>query len=131
MKTAVAKDYAVSSFGGNAVTAGFSCAKLGGSVHLLTSVAQRLAGPYVFRYGAKLRHRSSSGGALNAPHFPSSFPTMDSALSCALGDDEYLEDFPILKIYLHSNYSTWMDICLMRQFFMQRKAYEQNSLVSL
>lgn len=36
---AVARDYAVS-FGGNAVTAGFACAKLGHDVHMLTTLAR-------------------------------------------------------------------------------------------
>src|SRR3712207_9435059 len=66
---AVARDYAIS-FGGNAVTAAFACAKLGIAPDLLPSVADDWLGrvfvELAAKYGIPVHHRE--GGGL-APSF--------------------------------------------------------------
>ncbi len=56
----VARDYSIS-FGGNAVTAGFACAKLGVVPDLLTSVADdwlgRMFVDMAAKYGISVHHR--------------------------------------------------------------------------
>ncbi len=78
---AVARDHAVS-FGGNAVTAAFACAKLGIQPDLLTSLAPdwlgRMFTDMAARYGVFVHPRP-----LNARRSPSSSPTTASAPSCA------------------------------------------------
>src|SRR5258708_36449499 len=63
---AVARDYAVS-FGGNAVTAAFCCAKLGFAPDLLASVADDWLGRMFIdiaaRYGIAPHHRKVSGAS--------------------------------------------------------------------
>lgn len=125
---AVAKDYAVS-FGGNAVTAGFSCAKLGRSVHLLTSVAQDWLGHMFLdmaqNYGIEVHRRSVKRSSLSFI-----LPNNGQRAILRARDDEYLEDFPILDLsalkLLHLD-GHMPDAAI----FYARKAYEQNSLVSL
>src|SRR5260370_33366994 len=64
----VARDYAVS-FGGNAVTAAFCCAKLGVPPDLLASVADDWLGRMVIdmaaKYGISLHHRKVAGSSVS------------------------------------------------------------------
>src|SRR5437588_11748024 len=64
----VARDYAVS-FGGNAVTAAFCCAKLGVAPDLLASVADDWLGRMFIdmaaKYGISLHHRKVAGSSLS------------------------------------------------------------------
>src|SRR5262249_60635032 len=64
----VAHDYAVS-FGGNAVTAAFCCAKLGIAPDLIASVADdwlgRMFGDMAARYGIGVHHRQGAETALS------------------------------------------------------------------
>src|SRR3978361_1043507 len=70
----VARDYAVS-FGGNAVTAAFSCAKLGIAPDLLASVADDWLGRMFIdmaaEYGISVHHRKGGGTSLSfiMPHW--------------------------------------------------------------
>ena len=124
----VAKDYAVS-FGGNAVTAGFTCAKLGRDVHLLTSVAQDWLGRMFLdmaqNYGIKVHPRSVKRSSLSFI-----LPNNGQRAILRARDDDYLEDFPILDVtrlkLLHLD-GHMPDAAI----FYARKAYEQNALVSL
>src|SRR6202521_5403030 len=64
----VARDYAVS-FGGNAVTAAFCCAKLGLAPDLLASVADDWLGRMFIdmaaKYGVSLHHRKAAESSLS------------------------------------------------------------------
>lgn len=64
----VAEDYAVS-FGGNAVTAGFACAKLGHHVDLLTTVARDWLGhmfvDMAHAYGVRVHSRRVARSSLS------------------------------------------------------------------
>jgi sugar/nucleoside kinase (ribokinase family) len=64
----VARDYAVS-FGGNAVTAAFSCAKLGIAPDLLASVADDWLGRMFIdmaaKYGISVHHRKVAESSLS------------------------------------------------------------------
>jgi len=125
---AVAKDYAVS-FGGNAVTAGFACAKLGRDVHLLTSVAQDWLGHMFLdmaqNYGIKVHPRSVKRSSLSFI-----LPNNGQRAILRARDDEYLENFPILNLsplkLLHLD-GHMPDAAI----FYAKKSYEQNTLVSL
>ena len=78
----VARDYAVS-FGGNAVTAAFCCAKLGDRARPDRLGRRRLARPHVHRHGGEIRHlRPSPQGARNR-RCRSSCRRAASARSCA------------------------------------------------
>ena len=93
----VARDYAVS-FGGNAVTAGFACAKLAGEgVELLTSLADDWLGHMFLdmarRYGLTIHPRRVARSSL-------SFITPREGKRAILRarDDAYLDTFPSLDL---------------------------------
>jgi sugar/nucleoside kinase (ribokinase family) len=93
----VARDYAVS-FGGNAVTAGFACAKLAdGGVELLTSLADDWLGHMFLdmarRYGLTIHPRRVARSSL-------SFITPREGKRAILRarDDAYLDTFPSLDL---------------------------------
>ena len=78
----VARDYAVS-FGGNAVTAAFCCARLGIPPDLLTIARRRLArAACSSTWRPSIRCRCMAGKS-SAPRSPSSCPRATSAPSCA------------------------------------------------
>ena len=93
---AVAKDYAVS-FGGNAVTAGFACAKLGFQTELLTSLADDWLGHMFldmakkYSVGVHPRHvkRSSLSFIL---------PRHGKRAILRARDDDYLDPVPTLDL---------------------------------
>lgn len=125
---AVAQDYAVS-FGGNAVTAGFTCAKLGRRVHLLTSVAQDWLGRMFLdmaqNYGIEVHKRSVRRSSLSFI-----LPNNGQRAILRARDDEYLEDFPILTLsdlkLLHLD-GHMSDAAI----HYAQNAHKQNTLVSL
>lgn len=92
---AVAKDYAVS-FGGNAVTAAFACAKLGYAPDLLTSVADDwlgrmfhdMAAKYAIPVHARKVRRSSLSFIM---------PRAGKRAILRARDDDYLHPFPTLN----------------------------------
>src|SRR6478609_3798608 len=92
----VARDYAVS-FGGNAVTAAFSCAKLGIAPDLLASVADDWLGRMFIdmaaKYGISVHHRKVKESSLSfvMPH-----GGKRAIVRCR--DDHYLHPFPLLDI---------------------------------
>lgn len=92
----VAQDYAVS-FGGNAVTAAFCCAKLGIAPDLLSSVADDWLGRMFIdmaaRYGISVHHRKVRESSLSfiMPH-----GGKRAIVRCR--DDEYLHPVPPLNI---------------------------------
>ena len=93
---AVARDYAVS-FGGNAVTAAFCCAKLGVRPDLLSSLADDWLGRMFLdmaaRYGIPVHGRKVKESSLSfiMPH-----DGKRAILRCR--DDHYLHPFPILNL---------------------------------
>ena len=93
---AVARDYAVS-FGGNAVTAAFCCAKLGVKPDLLSSLADDWLGRMFLdmaaRYGIPVHGRKVKESSLSfiMPH-----DGKRAILRCR--DDHYLHPFPILNL---------------------------------
>lgn len=93
---AVARDYAVS-FGGNAVTAAFCCAKLGVRPDLLSSLADDWLGRMFLdmaaRYGIPVHGRKVKESSLSfiMPH-----DGKRAILRCR--DDRYLHPFPILNL---------------------------------
>jgi len=93
---AVARDYAIS-FGGNAVTAGFACAKLGVVPDLLTSVADdwlgRMFVDMAAKYGISVHHRKVHESSLSfiMPH-----GGKRAIVRCR--DDQYLHPVPPLNI---------------------------------
>jgi sugar/nucleoside kinase (ribokinase family) len=93
---AVARDYAIS-FGGNAVTAAFACAKLGISPDLLTSMADDWLGRMFLdmaaKYGISVHHRKVSESSLSfiMPH-----GGKRAIVRCR--DDHYLHPFPPLNL---------------------------------
>lgn len=93
---AVARDYAIS-FGGNAVTAAFCCAKLGIAPDLLTSVADDWLGRMFIdmaaRYGISVHHRKVAESSLSfiMPH-----GGQRAIVRCR--DDDYLHPFPPLNL---------------------------------
>jgi sugar/nucleoside kinase (ribokinase family) len=92
----VARDYAIS-FGGNAVTAGFACAKLGVVPDLLTSVADdwlgRMFVDMAAKYGISVHHRKVHESSLSfiMPH-----GGKRAIVRCR--DDHYLHPVPPLNI---------------------------------
>jgi sulfofructose kinase len=93
---AVARDYAVS-FGGNAVTAAFCCAKLGLKPDLLASVADDWLGrmfiDMAHRYGIALHHRKVAGSSLSFV-----MPRGDQRAIVRCRDDHYLHPYPPLNL---------------------------------
>jgi sulfofructose kinase len=92
----VARDYAVS-FGGNAVTAGFACAKLGHDVHLLTTQARDWLG-HMFAemadgYGVRLHPRKVARSSLSFI-----LPNDGQRAILRARDDHYLQPFVRLDI---------------------------------
>ncbi|WP_036280816.1 sugar kinase [Methylocystis sp. ATCC 49242] len=92
----VAQDYAVS-FGGNAVTAGFACAKLGHNVDLLTTVARDWLG-HMFvdmaqAYGVRVHSRKVARSSLSFV-----FPNDGKRAILRARDDSYLAPFPSVDI---------------------------------
>jgi sulfofructose kinase len=92
----VAQDYAVS-FGGNAVTAGFACAKLGHDVHLLTTHARDWLG-HMFAemadaYGIRLHSRKVARSSLSFV-----WPNDGKRSILRARDDNYLQPFVRLDI---------------------------------
>ncbi len=92
----VARDYSIS-FGGNAVTAGFACAKLGVVPDLLTSVADdwlgRMFVDMAAKYGISVHHRKVHESSLSfiMPH-----GGKRAIVRCR--DDHYLHPVPPLNI---------------------------------
>src|ERR671917_257148 len=92
----VARDYAIS-FGGNAVTAAFACAKLGVVPDLLTSVADdwlgRMFVDMAAKYGISVHHRKVHESSLSfiMPH-----GGKRAIVRCR--DDHYLHPVPPLNI---------------------------------
>jgi sugar/nucleoside kinase (ribokinase family) len=93
---AVARDYAIS-FGGNAVTAAFACAKLGIVPDLLTSVADDWLGRMFIdmaaKYGISVHHRKVAESSLSfiMPH-----AGKRAIVRCR--DDHYLHPVPPLNM---------------------------------
>ncbi len=92
----VARDYAVS-FGGNAVTAAFCCAKLGLAPDLLTSMADDWLGRMFLdmaaKYGTSVHHRKVKESSLS---FVMPRGTQRAIVRCR--DDHYLHPFPPLNL---------------------------------
>ena len=92
----VARDYAVS-FGGNAVTAAFCCAKLGIAPDLLASVADDWLGRMFIdmaaRYGLSLHHRKVAGSSLS---FVMPRGSQRAIVRCR--DDLYKHPYPPLHL---------------------------------
>jgi sulfofructose kinase len=92
----VAHDYAVS-FGGNAVTAAFCCAKLGIAPDLLTSVADDWLGRMFIdmaaRYGIPVHHRKVAESSLS---FVMPKDGQRAIVRCR--DDDYQHPFPPLNL---------------------------------
>lgn len=92
----VANDYAVS-FGGNAVTAAFCCAKLGITPDLITSVADDWLGRMFLdmaaRYSVSLHARKVGKSSLSVV-----MPNNGKRAILRGRDDEYPHPFPVLKI---------------------------------
>src|SRR4051795_357102 len=89
-------DYAVS-FGGNAVTAAFSCAKLGIAPDLLTSVADDWLGRMFIdmaaKYGISVHHRKGRESCLSFI-----MPRVHRRAIVRCRDDDYLHPFPPLNL---------------------------------
>ena len=92
----VARDYAVS-FGGNAVTAAFCCAKLGLVPDLLTSIADDWLGRMFIdmaaRYGISVHHRKVAESSLSFI-----MPKGGQRAIVRCRDDEYKHPFPPLNL---------------------------------
>lgn len=93
---AVARDYAIS-FGGNAVTAAFACAKLGIAPDLLTSVADdwlgRMFVDMAAKYGISVHHRKVAESSLSFI-----MPRGGKRAIVRCRDDHYLHPVPPLNI---------------------------------
>jgi sugar/nucleoside kinase (ribokinase family) len=93
---AVARDYAIS-FGGNAVTAAFCCAKLGIKPDLLASVADDWLGRMFIdmaaRYGIPLHHRKVGESSLSFV-----MPKAGQRAIVRCRDDQYKHPFPPLHL---------------------------------
>src|SRR5690606_39899830 len=91
----VARDYAIS-FGGNAVTAAFACAKLGIVPDLLTSIADDWLGRMFFdmaaKYGIPVHHRKVAGSSLSFI-----MPQEGKRAIVRCRDDRYLHPVPPLN----------------------------------
>jgi len=92
----VARDYAIS-FGGNAVTAAFCCAKLGIAPDLLASVADDWLGRMFIdmaaKYGISVHHRKVKESSLSFI-----MPKGGQRAIVRCRDDHYLHPFPPLNI---------------------------------
>src|SRR3954470_7140397 len=92
----VARDYAVS-FGGNAVTAAFCCAKLGIAPDLLASVAEDWLGRMFIDMGAKdgisVHHRKVAASSLSFI-----MPKADQRAIVRCRDDNFRHPFPMLNL---------------------------------
>ncbi len=92
----VARDYAVS-FGGNAVTAAFCCAKLGIAPDLLTSVADDWLGRMFIdmaaKYGISVHHRKVAESSLSFI-----MPKGDQRAIVRCRDDHFKHPFPNLNL---------------------------------
>lgn len=92
----VARDYAVS-FGGNAVTAAFCCAKLGLAPDLLATVADDWLGrmflDMALKYGISVHHRKVKESSLS---FVMPRGTKRAIVRCR--DDHFLHPFPALNL---------------------------------
>jgi sulfofructose kinase len=92
----IAKDYAVS-FGGNAVTAAFACAKLGNKVDLLTTLAPDWLGHMFMdmatKYGVRVHPRKVSRSSLSFV-----LPNDGKRAILRARDENFLEDFPRLDL---------------------------------
>jgi sugar/nucleoside kinase (ribokinase family) len=92
----VARDYAIS-FGGNAVTAAFCCAKLGVAPDLLASVADDWLGRMFIdmaaRYGISVHHRKVRESSLSFI-----MPRGGRRAIVRCRDDDYLHPFPPLTL---------------------------------
>jgi sugar/nucleoside kinase (ribokinase family) len=93
---AVARDYAIS-FGGNAVTAAFCCAKLGIAPDLLASVADdwlgRMFVDMALKYGITVHHRKVKESSLSFV-----MPKGGERAIVRCRDDHYLHPFPPLNL---------------------------------
>jgi sugar/nucleoside kinase (ribokinase family) len=93
---AVARDYAIS-FGGNAVTAAFACAKLGIVPDLLTSVADdwlgRMFVDMAAKYGISVHHRKVAESSLSFI-----MPKGGQRAIVRCRDDHYLHPVPPLNL---------------------------------
>jgi sugar/nucleoside kinase (ribokinase family) len=92
----VARDYAVS-FGGNAVTAAFACAKLGIAPDLLASVADDWLGRMFIdmaaKYGISVHHRKVAESSLSFI-----MPKGDQRAIVRCRDDNFKHPFPLLNL---------------------------------
>src|SRR6478736_4093983 len=92
----VARDYAVS-FGGNAVTAAFCCARLGIAPDLLASVADDYLGRMFIdmaaKYGISVHHRKVKESSLSFI-----MPKGGQRAIVRCRDDDYLHPFPPLNL---------------------------------
>src|SRR5918912_1637847 len=92
----VARDFAVS-FGGNAVTAAFCCAKLGMAPDLMTSVADdwlgRMFVDMAAKYGISVHHRKVRESSLSFI-----MPREGQRAIVRCRDDDYLHPFPPLNL---------------------------------
>ncbi|HEY7386190.1 MAG TPA: sugar kinase [Beijerinckiaceae bacterium] len=92
----VAEDYAIS-FGGNAVTAAFCCAKLGIAPDLLTSIADDWLGRMFIdmaaKYGVPVHHRKVRESSLSFI-----MPREGRRAIVRCRDDHYLHPFPPLNL---------------------------------
>ena len=93
---AVATDYAVS-FGGNAVTAGFACARLGQSPALLTSLADDWLGRMFLDMAATYRV-TVHGRPVKRSSLSFIIPTNGKRAILRARDDDYLATYPILDL---------------------------------
>ena len=92
----VAKDFAVS-FGGNAVTAAFACAKLGFTPDLLTSLADDWLGRMFLDMAAKYQI-PVHGRKVKRSSLSFILPRDGKRAILRARDDEYLHPFPILNL---------------------------------
>ena len=93
---AVAKDYAVS-FGGNAVTAAFACAKLGLAPDLLTSLADDWLGRMFLDMAAKYQI-PVHGRKVMRSSLSFVLPNAGKRAILRARDDDYLHPFPVLNL---------------------------------
>ncbi len=92
----VAQDYAVS-FGGNAVTAAFACAKLGHVPDLLTSVADDWLGRMFLDMAARY-HISVHGRKVRRSSLSFILPNAGKRAILRARDDDYIHPFPMLNV---------------------------------
>ena len=92
----VAQDYAVS-FGGNAVTAAFACAKLGHVPDLLTSVADDWLGRMFLDMAARY-HISVHGRKVRRSSLSFILPNAGKRAILRARDDHYIHPYPMLNV---------------------------------